>query len=138
MKPPKLRTQLPVVFDSEAVSRSVRGDAYLRTRLRIARDVGLPVVISAATLVEVSYPKIDRAALSWVRSYLDIVPVSEFIADEASQLLAHAGLHGHKHAIDAMVSATALALGSRPIIFTSDPKDIALLTDGRASVFPLR
>jgi hypothetical protein len=45
----------------------------------------------------------------------------------ATGLLAEAALHGHKHAIDAILAATALA-APRPItLLTSDPDDLAAL-----------
>ena len=37
------------------------------------------------------------------------------------------GLHGHRHAIDAMLSATALATPGPVTVLTSDPEDIATL-----------
>lgn len=40
---------------------------------------------------------------------VNIIPPTEAIARHASELLAAAGLHGHKYALDALVAATALA-----------------------------
>ena len=55
----KLRKTLsapgPVVWDSEALSRAVRKDVHLRRVLIEAKRGRLPVVVSAATLVEVVY-----------------------------------------------------------------------------------
>ncbi|MFB8176684.1 hypothetical protein ACFC8N_11570 [Streptomyces sp. NPDC055966] len=45
-----------------------------------------------------------------------------------SWTLRAAGLHGHKHAIDAMLCATALQYPGRVTILTSDVEDIGLLT----------
>lgn len=67
------------------------------------------MITSAATLVEVIHPRINRPALEWTLSRLVIEPVTEPIACHAAALLADVGLHGHKYAIDAMLSATALA-----------------------------
>ena len=95
-------------------------------------------MVSAITLVEIIYPKINRPALQYVRSLVDIIPVSEFIADEAAKLLGASGLHGHQHAIDSVVAATALALGSNPTIFTSDPLDFKMLVGNSARIMTLR
>jgi hypothetical protein len=66
----------------------------------------------------------------------DLAEVTEPIARHAAALLAHVGLHGHRHAIDAMLSATALAApGPGPVtILTSDPEDLTVLCGGRTTV----
>ncbi|PNG17616.1 DNA-binding protein, partial [Streptomyces cahuitamycinicus] len=56
------------------------------------------------------------------------------IARHAAILLADAGLHGHKYAIDAILSATALAAPAPGTILTSDPEDLTALCGGRATV----
>lgn len=73
-------------------------------RLAQARLDGLRVVASAATLVEARDP--SRAA---------------------SNLLAQHRWHGHQHAMDAMVAATALAAPPPRILLTSDTQDLAVL-----------
>lgn len=65
---------------------------------------------------------------------ISIEPVTEPIARHAAALLADAGLHGHKHAFDAMLSATALAAPGPVTILTSDPEDLTALCGGRATV----
>ena len=130
----------PVVFDCEALSRAVRGDGYLRAVVENARDTRRAVVVPVVTLVEATHPRIDQAAMAWVLSRLTVEPDSEPIARSASALLVAAGLHGHRHALDALVVATALAVarGATPIIYTSDPDDLQALSAGRAAVVPLR
>src|SRR5215470_6501762 len=98
-------------------------------RLAQARIDGLRVVISAATLVEARNPRMDQARFDWAISRLVIEPVTEAIARAASRLLAAHGLHGHGHAIDAMVAATALAASGPRILLTSDPEDLAMLCE---------
>lgn len=98
---------------------------------------GTPAVVSAATLIEVTYPKMNRAGFDWAISRLTVLPVTKDLAKFASELLAAAGLHGHKYALDAIVAATALQVGGQPFIFTSDPDDIRKLVGKRASIVPL-
>ncbi len=64
-------------------------------------------------------------------------PITEPIARHAAALLADAGLHGHKHAIDAMLAATALAVPGPVTILTSDPEDLTALCGGRATVIKI-
>ncbi|TQK51856.1 hypothetical protein FBY35_2277 [Streptomyces sp. SLBN-118] len=58
--------------------------------------------------------------------------LSAYVA--AAALLADAGLHGHKHAIDAMLSATALAAPEPATVLTSDPEDLVALCGARVTV----
>lgn len=52
-------------------------------------------------------------------------------------ILADTGLHGHKYAIDAMLSATALAAPGPATVLTSDPEDITALCDGHVTVIKI-
>src|SRR5437773_736917 len=84
-----------------------------------ARADDLRVITSAATVVEVPHPRLSRPALEWTLSRVVVEPVTEPIARRATAILAEAGLHGHRHAIDAMLSATALAVAGPVTVLTS-------------------
>ncbi|MFE2261928.1 PIN domain-containing protein [Streptomyces griseosporeus] len=117
-----------LVLDSEGLAKAVQRDREIHEWLTAARDADLPVVTSAAVLVEVIHPRIDEAALKWTLSRLRVEPVTQAVAQSAAALLRAAGLHGHKYAIDAMLCATALQHPGRVTILTSDVEDIGLLT----------
>lgn len=123
-----------LVLDSEGLAKAVQRDREVHEWLTAARDADLPVVTSAAVLVEVIHPRINDAALKWTLSRLRVEPVTQALAQSATALLRGAGLHGHKYAIDAMLSATALALPGRVTILTSDVEDIEMLTAEHARV----
>lgn len=80
------------------------------------------------------HPRINRPALEWTLSRLMVEPISETIARQATALLADAGLHGHKYAIDAMVCATALAAPGPVTVLTSDSEDLTALGGGGITV----
>lgn len=84
-------------------------------------------MVSAATLAAARNPRMRQARFDWTVSRLQIQPVTEDIARAGSKLLARQGLHGHEHAIDAMVAATALAAPGPAAVLTSDPRDLGLL-----------
>lgn len=65
---------------------------------------------------------------------MNVVPPSETIARHASRLLAAAGLHERKYALDALVAATALASPAPATVLTSDPEDLRQLCDDRVAV----
>ncbi|MFI6421369.1 PIN domain-containing protein [Streptomyces sp. NPDC050842] len=126
-----------LVLDSEGLAKAVLRDREVTTWLALARADDLRVVTSAATLVEVMHPRINRAALEWTLSRLVIEPVTDAVARRAAALLAENGLHGHTYAIDAMVAATALAAPGPVTVLTSDPEDLTVLCAGRATVIAI-
>ncbi|MFF6877904.1 DNA-binding protein [Streptomyces sp. NPDC012474] len=126
-----------LVLDSEGLAKAVLRDRTVTGWLALARADDLRVITSAATLVEVVHPRINRPALEWTLSRLIVEPVTEPIARHAAILLADAGLHGHKYAIDAILSAAALAAPAPVTILTSDPEDLTALCGGRATVMKI-
>ncbi|MET8982172.1 PIN domain-containing protein [Streptomyces sp. NPDC004539] len=116
-----------LVLDREGLSRLIRRDLELTEWLAAAEAEDIRVVTSSVTLVEARNPRTGQARFDYAVSRVNIVPPSEAIARQASRLLAEAGLHGHKYALDAIVAATALA-SPRPVtVLTSDPDDLTVL-----------
>ncbi|MBT3163533.1 PIN domain-containing protein [Streptomyces sp. Vc74B-19] len=123
-----------LVLDSEGLVKAVLRDRSVTGWLALARADDLRVITSAATLAEVVHSRINRPALEWTLSRLVVEPVSEPIARQAATLLADAGLHGHKYAIDAMLCATALAAPGPVTVLTSGPEDLTALGGARITV----
>jgi predicted nucleic acid-binding protein len=126
-----------LVLDSEGLAGAVRRDRTVTAWLALARADDLRVITSAATLVEVIHPRINRPALEWTVSRIVVEPVTADIARAAASLLAEANRHGHQHAIDAMLSATALAAPGPVTVLTSDPADLIAICGGRVTVVGL-
>lgn len=118
---------MTLVLDSEALAKAVLRDRELTAWLAAARAADERVITSAATLVEVIHPRINRGAFNWTISRLFVEPVTTEVARQASALLESVERHGHKYAIDAMLAATALAAPRPTTVLTSDPEDIAML-----------
>lgn len=137
MAPNPHRPNGTLVLDSEGLAKAVLQDRNVTRWLVLARAEDSRVITSSATLVEVIHPRINRAALEWRLSQLTIEPVEEHTAREAARLLAEAGLHGHRHAIDAMLCATALAAPGPVTILTSDPDDLRKLCGDKATVIKI-
>ncbi|KNE83471.1 MULTISPECIES: type II toxin-antitoxin system VapC family toxin [Streptomyces] len=123
-----------LVLDSEGLAQAVLRGRTVTAWLALARADDLRVITSAATLVEVVHPRVNRPALEWTLSRLVVEPVTEPIARRATALLADAGLHGHKYAIDAMLGATALAAPGPVTVLTSDPEDLTALCGSNVTV----
>ncbi|MBT2480040.1 type II toxin-antitoxin system VapC family toxin [Streptomyces sp. ISL-94] len=126
-----------LVLDCEGLSRLVRQDPGLLEWLTAAEGEDIRVVISSVTLVEARDPRVNQAHFDYAVSRVNIIPPSEAIARQASKLLAAAGLHGHKYALDAIVAATALDQPGPVTLLTSDPEDLSELCGNRIRVVRL-
>lgn len=124
-----------LVLDSEALSLLLRNDRRMAARIEASRQVGVPVLVSALTIVEAVQEKTDLARLKWVLSRLRVESVSQEDSLTAVALLGDAGgLHGHKYAIDALVAALALRVPAPVIVLTSDRDYWSKLCGGRVIV----
>ncbi|MEU9032264.1 PIN domain-containing protein [Streptomyces sp. NPDC048383] len=124
-----------LVLDSEALSLLLRNDRGMAARLEASRQAGVPVLVSALTIVEAVRGKTDLARLKWVLSRLRVEPVSQEDSLTAVELLQDAGgLHGHKYAIDALVAALALRAPTPVIVLTSDRDDWSKLCGKRVII----
>ncbi|MFF2600802.1 type II toxin-antitoxin system VapC family toxin [Streptomyces californicus] len=116
-----------LVLDCEGLSQLVRRAPEITEWLTAAEAEDIRVVASSVTLVEARDPRISQARFDYAVSRVNIVPPTEAVARHASKLLAAAGLHGHKYALDAIVAATALTSPAPVTVLTSDPEDLLLL-----------
>ncbi|MFB7613484.1 type II toxin-antitoxin system VapC family toxin [Kitasatospora sp. NPDC056181] len=124
-----------LVLDSEALSLLLRNDRGMAARIEASRQAGVPVIVSALTIVEAVQGKTDLARLKWVLSRLRVEPVSQEDSLTAVALLQDAGgLHGHKYAIDALVAALALRVPAPVIVLTSDRDDWSKLCGNRVII----
>ncbi|MGI5392982.1 type II toxin-antitoxin system VapC family toxin [Streptomyces sp. CA-251251] len=133
MKEPAARC---LVLDSQALSLLLRNDRRrMMTRIEAARRVGVPVLVSALTVVEAVHGKTDTARLRWLLSRLQVQDVTQADSLTAVQLLSDAGgLHGHKYAIDALVAAMALRSPAPVLVLTSDRDDRPRLCGDRVQI----
>ena len=116
-----------LVLDCEGLSKLIFRTLELTEWLAAAEAEDIRVITSSVTLVEARHPKTNQARFDYAVSRVNVVPPDEAIARRASKLLAAAGLHGHKYALDAIVAATALAAPAPATILTSDPEDLRAL-----------
>jgi predicted nucleic acid-binding protein len=128
---------MTLVLDCEGVAMAVLRDRDVTAWLVAARAEDERVITSVVTLVEAMHPKIDRRSFDWVVSRLIVEPVTADLARRAAKLLEQVGRHGHRHAIDAIVAATALAARGPTTVLTSDPDDIAALCGDQVTVVRL-
>ncbi|GGN85571.1 hypothetical protein GCM10011610_40090 [Nocardia rhizosphaerihabitans] len=124
-----------VVLDSEALSLLLRHDRALTARIDASRRHGVPVRVSALTIVEAVSGKTDINRLNWVLSRLRVEEVTQADSLDAVRLLRDSGgLHGHKYAIDSLVAAMALRSPGRAVVLTSDRDDWERLCGDRVTI----
>ncbi|WP_097901545.1 type II toxin-antitoxin system VapC family toxin [Streptomyces sp. b94] len=116
-----------LVLDCEGLSQLVRRAPEITEWLTAAEAEDIRVVASSVTLVEARDPRISQARFDYAVSRVNIVPPTEAVVRHASKLLAAAGLHGHKYALDAIVAATALTSPAPVTVLTSDPEGLLML-----------
>ncbi|MFE3444170.1 PIN domain-containing protein [Nocardia sp. NPDC059180] len=116
-----------LILDCEGLSKLIFRTSELTEWLAAAEAEDVRVITSSVTLVEARHPKTNQARFDYAVSRVNVVPPDEAIARRASKLLAAAGLHGHKYALDAIVAATALTAPAPATILTSDPEDLRAL-----------
>ncbi|GHJ92630.1 hypothetical protein SNE510_21490 [Streptomyces sp. NE5-10] len=124
-----------LVLDCEGLSLLVRRSADLLEWLVAAEAEDVRVVTSSVTLVEARDARVPQARFDHAASRVNVIPPSEAIARLACELLAGAGLHGHKYALDALVAATALSSPAPVTVLTSDPEDLTVLCGPGIRVF---
>ncbi|WP_405186790.1 DNA-binding protein [Streptomyces anulatus] len=116
-----------LVLDCEGLSKLVRRTPEITEWLAAAEAEDIRVVASSVTLVEARGPRVNQARYDYAVSRVNITLPTEAIARHASKLLASAGLHGHKCALDAIVATTALTSPAPATVLTSDPEDLLKL-----------
>ncbi|NIY64473.1 PIN domain-containing protein [Streptomyces malaysiensis] len=123
-QPKRLRV---FVLDSEALSQAVRGERRMIALLDLAAKGEVEVVTSPMTVIEAHDGRITERRWDWVLSRLQVADLGRDQARAARRLLADAGLHGHKYAIDAVLAVVAKEQRGQVTVFTSDVDDLERL-----------
>ncbi|GAA2249795.1 MULTISPECIES: DNA-binding protein [Kitasatospora] len=126
-----------VVLDSQGLSAWIAQDRRLLVRLQVFVAMGAEFAACANTIVEVAHARVNVARLNWALSRIRVEAVTESSAKAAAELLKHAGLHGHKCAIDATVAEMALRQPGPVAMLTSDVDDMARLCGTRVRLIPI-
>jgi predicted nucleic acid-binding protein len=87
------------------------------------------VMTAASTIAEVLRGGPRDAKLHRVLNQISVVPIDTALGRAAGELLGRAGLAGHRCTIDALLAAVALGQPRPIVLLTSDPDDMARLTD---------
>lgn len=120
-----------LVLDSDGVSKVAAGDERAHGHLQVALRRQSRVVASAVTLTEVLRGGPRDTPTHRILKSLTVDDVTSQRARAAGELLGSVGMDA---TVDAIVAATALAQPGPVLILTSDPGDLARLTQDRTDV----
>ena len=118
-----------MVLDAEGLVKRAQGDARTRQRFEAAMRRRADVVTAASTVAEVLRGVGRDALLHRVLHRITVVPIDKAHGRAAGELLGRTGLRGHRCALDALLAAVALRQPRPVVLLTSDPADLAKLTD---------
>jgi predicted nucleic acid-binding protein len=105
------------------------GDPTARRHFEAARRRRGDVIVAASTLTEVLRGGPRDAPVHRVLGKIKTLPVDAKRARAAGELLGRTGMSGHRCALDALVAAVALDQPRPVVVLTSDPDDLARLTE---------
>jgi predicted nucleic acid-binding protein len=118
-----------LVLDGEGIVKFAHGDKRTLRHLEAVWQRDADVVTAASALAEVLRGEPRDAKLHRVLKEITVVPVDKALGRAAGELLGRAGLSGHRCTIDALLAAVALGQPRPVVLLTSDPDDMARLTD---------
>jgi len=118
-----------VVLDAQGLLRLAHGDPAVRARAREVIQRGGEVVTAASTLAEVLRGGPRDAPLYQALKHVQVVPISADLGRRAGELLGATGMSGHDSTVDALLATVALAQSRPMLLITSDPDDMARLTE---------
>lgn len=118
-----------LLLDAEALAKLADGNHLAVSFARDAHERSGRVVTAAATLAELLRGGPQDAKVHRVLDQIRVVPVDKRLGRIAGELLGRTGLSGHRCTINALLAAVALGLPRPVVLLTSDPADMARLTE---------
>lgn len=118
-----------LILDAEGLVKLADGNHFALSLVRDAHDRSGRVITAASTIAEVLRGGPRDAKMHRVLNQVIVVPVDKALGRAAGELLGRAGLAGHRCTIDALLAAVALGQPRPVVLMTSDPDDMARLTD---------
>jgi predicted nucleic acid-binding protein len=118
-----------LVLDAEGLVQLARGHHTAVSLARDAFDRRGSVITAASALAEVLRGVPRDAALHRVLNKITVVSLDKADGRAAGELLGRTGLSGQRCALDALLAAVALRQPRPVVLLTSDPEDLAMLTE---------
>ena len=117
-----------MILDAEGLVKLAGGDRDVLSLARDVHDRDGSVVTAASTIAEVLRGSPRDAAVHRVLNTVTVVAIGKAHGRLAGELLGLTGLPG-RCAMDALLAAVALSQPRPAVLVTSDPDDLAKLTE---------
>ena len=118
-----------LVLDAQGIVRLAEADKSMIARVRKADGSGGEIVTAASTLAEVLRGGARDARIHRILRRVTVVDIDKNLGRKAGELLGATGMSGHSCTVDALLAAVALTQRRPVILLTSDPDDLARLTE---------
>jgi predicted nucleic acid-binding protein len=118
-----------LVLDAQGLVKLAAGDPAVRALVQTAYQRYDKVVTAASTLAEVLRGGRSDARIHRILQRVAVVSINKEAGRKAGELLGSTGLSGHRCTVDAMLAVVALAQPRPALLLTSDPGDMARLTE---------
>jgi hypothetical protein len=118
-----------LVLDAQGLVKLAAGDPAVRALVQTAHQRYNSVVTAASTLAEVLRGGAADARMHRILQHVTVASIDKAAGRRAGELLGATGLSGHRCAVEAMLAVVALAQPRPALLLTSDPDDMARLTE---------
>jgi predicted nucleic acid-binding protein len=118
-----------LVLDAEGLVGFAAADLRVLVRVEEADQRGGDIVTAASTLAEVLRGGAKDARIHRVLRRITVTEIDREVGRKAGELLGITGMSGHRCTVDALLAAVALAQPRPVVLLTSDPDDMARLTE---------
>ena len=118
-----------LVLDAQGIVRLAAADKSAFAWARRTDALGGDIVTAASTLAEVLRGGARDARIHRILRRVTVVEIDKHVGRKAGELLGATGMSGHRCTVDALLAAVALAQRRPVILLTSDPDDLARLTE---------
>lgn len=125
----EVRAAGTLVLDAQGLVKLSAGDPPVRARVQKALQRHSRVVTAASTLAEVLRGGPKDALVHRALRNVTVAPITKDVGRQAGELLGQAGVSGHGYTVDSLLAVIALAQQRPAVLLTSDPDDMARLTE---------
>ncbi len=118
-----------LVLDAQGLVRLAAADGFTLSLAQEVAAAGGELVTAASTLAEVLRGGPRDAGIHRILRRVTIAEIDKNVGRKAGELLGATGLSGHRCTVDALLAVVALAQRRPVTLLTSDPDDMARLTE---------